>query len=320
MSHRVLLTDGEQRSVLGAARGLDEAGYEVAVAASRKPVAAHWSRSCSARFILPDPWYDPAVFALSLSHLLRSHEFSLLLPGTDASLLAISAYRAHLEPYVALGLPSHEAVVRSLDKVALIEEARAVGLDCPPSVVCLERDEVLPVAREFGFPVVLKPVTSLVRADKFAWRQPGAILNDEAHLHARLHDFGLPLIVQRCEPTTEVVSVAGVMAGGRLAAVACARYARTWPAASGSASLSLSIDPPEQLVRQVEQLVAGIGWEGIFELELLDLGDGTLSAIDLNPRLYGSLALAIQSRRKPAGGVVRRDARPQPALRCRPRR
>lgn len=295
MSDRVLLLDGEQRSVLAATRGLAEAGYEVAVAAERRPVAAHWSRACSARFLLPDPWADPAVFALSLSHLVRRHDFSLLLPGTDASLLAISAFRAQLEPHIAMGLPSHDAVIRSLDKVTLIEQARAVGLDCPPSVVCTEHDEVLPAARAFGFPVVLKPVTSLVRTDALAWRQPGAALNNEAHLRARLYDFGLPLIVQRCETTTDVVSVAGVMIDGRLAAVACARYARTWPPASGSASLSVSIDPPASLVGQVEELVTRIGWEGIFELELLDLGDGTLSAIDLNPRLYGSLTLAIQS-------------------------
>ena len=90
------------------------------------------------------------------------------------------------------------------------------------------------------------------------------------------------------------MSVAGVMSDEGLLAVACARYTRTWPAASGSASLSVSVEPPPGLVRRVEQLVAGIGWQGIFELEFLDLGGGTLSAIDLNPRVYGSLALAIE--------------------------
>ena len=179
MSDRILLTDGEQRSVLAAVRGLASAGYEVGVAATRTGVAAHRSRSCSARYRLPDPWDDPAVFSLSLSHLLRSSDFSVLLPGTDASLLAISAYRHHLEQHVALGLPSHEAVVRSLDKVALGEEAEAVGLPSPPSIVCSGHEDVLSAAREFGFPVVLKPVTSLVRADRVAWRQPGVVINDE---------------------------------------------------------------------------------------------------------------------------------------------
>lgn len=293
MSDRILLTDGEQRSVVAAVRGLARAGYEVGVAAARTGVASHWSRSCSARYRLPDPWNDPAVFSLALSHLLRDGGFDALLPGTDASLLAISAYRAHLEPHVALGLPSHEAVMRSLDKVALAEEAEAAGIPCPPSTVCAERDEVVAAAREFGFPVVLKPVTSLVRADRVAWRQPGVVIDDEPHLHARLHDFGLPLIVQLCEATNGVVSVAGVMSGDGLVAVACARYVRTWPASSGSASLSVSVEPPTGLVRRVEQLVTGIGWQGIFELELLDVGGGTLRSIDLNPRVYGSLALAI---------------------------
>ena len=295
VTDRILLTDGEQRSVLAAARGLARAGYEVGVAAARTAVAAQWSRSCSVRLRLPDPWDDPSVYVLSLAHALQAERFSVLVPGTDASLLAISAHRAQLEQHVVLGLPSHEAVVRSLDKVALIEEADAVGLPCPPSTICLELGEVLDAARSFGFPVVLKPVTSLVRADGTAWRQPGAIINDVAHLLDRQHDFGLPLIVQHCESASGVVSVAGVIAEGRLAAVACSRYARTWPAASGSASLSVSIDPPPTLVGRVERLVAGIGWEGIFELELLDLGDGTLSTIDLNPRVYGSLALAIES-------------------------
>lgn len=293
MTARVLLTDGEQRSVVAAVRGLAQAGYEVGVAASRPGVAAHWSRSCDARYHLPDPWDDPAVFALALSHLVRDGTFDVLLPGTDASLLAISAYRDYLEPHVRLGLPAHEKVVRSLDKLVLSEQAESAGIPCPPSTACVERDEVMAAARAFGFPVVLKPVTSLVRTDRVAWRQPGVVIEDESHLNARLHDFGLPLIVQRREAAGSVVSVAGVMSGDTLVARACARYARTWPATSGSASLSVSIEPPEELVHRVAQLITGIGWQGIFELELLELADGSLRSIDLNPRVYGSLALAI---------------------------
>jgi predicted ATP-grasp superfamily ATP-dependent carboligase len=42
----------------------------------------------------------------------------------------------------------------------------------------------------------------------------------------------------------------------------------------------------------VDRLVRALEWEGIFELELLLLPDGTLHAIDFNPRAYGSMALA----------------------------
>ena len=43
----------------------------------------------------------------------------------------------------------------------------------------------------------------------------------------------------------------------------------------------------------LETLWAELGWEGLFELELIERGDASWYAIDLNPRPYGSLALAI---------------------------
>jgi predicted ATP-grasp superfamily ATP-dependent carboligase len=40
-------------------------------------------------------------------------------------------------------------------------------------------------------------------------------------------------------------------------------------------------------------MVSVVGWRGIFELELLLLPNGRYTAIDFNPRVYGSLALAL---------------------------
>lgn len=44
---------------------------------------------------------------------------------------------------------------------------------------------------------------------------------------------------------------------------------------------------------QVQQLLDLIGWCGIFELELLDLGEERFAAIDLNPRPFGWMSLPI---------------------------
>ena len=43
----------------------------------------------------------------------------------------------------------------------------------------------------------------------------------------------------------------------------------------------------------VQALLTGIGWEGIFELELIHTEDERFIPIDLNPRPYGSMALAV---------------------------
>jgi predicted ATP-grasp superfamily ATP-dependent carboligase len=38
---------------------------------------------------------------------------------------------------------------------------------------------------------------------------------------------------------------------------------------------------------------SGLKWQGIFELELLERSDGSYAAIDFNPHLCGSIAVAI---------------------------
>ncbi len=81
-------------------------------------------------------------------------------------------------------------------------------------------------------------------------------------------------------------------AGDRLLAIAFSRYARTWPPEGGPVSSSCTETPPEDLVRRVDALIRVLGWQGIFELELIERADGGFAAIDFNPRLYGSIALA----------------------------
>jgi predicted ATP-grasp superfamily ATP-dependent carboligase len=47
--------------------------------------------------------------------------------------------------------------------------------------------------------------------------------------------------------------------------------------------------------RPPERLLELLGWQGIFELELVETAEGRLAAIDFNPRPYGSMALAASA-------------------------
>ena len=50
--------------------------------------------------------------------------------------------------------------------------------------------------------------------------------------------------------------------------------------------------PSDALRDGVQALIAAIGWRGLFQLQLIEGEDGVLRAIDLNPRLYGSMSIA----------------------------
>lgn len=290
----MLVTDGETRAVVAAARGLHAAGFEVGIAAaqSNRPAPAQWSRAVVERIMLPHPLEDEPAFVAALGAALASGSYSVLMAGSDASLRAVSRARHELEPHARLGLPSEEAVDRSLDKLALTTLASRHGLDSPKTVVCSTVADALAAVGELGFPVVVKPVCSIAGRGDVGLRAESRRVVDETALTVAAALSGEPFLLQRVQRGA-VISYAGVFAGGRVLGSAVSRYRRTWYPVAGNACFSETLPEPPELSARVHGLLAELGWEGLFELELIERPNGGWAAIDLNPRPYGSMALAI---------------------------
>jgi predicted ATP-grasp superfamily ATP-dependent carboligase len=306
MSPRVLLTNAEERSMLAACRGLHRAGYEVTCASFTALAAAQWSRACHRRLSVADPRRDAGRFVEQLRGELTRLPYTALLPGSDSALLAISRGRERLAGLTALGLPAAEVIERVLSRERLAEAAREAGLTAAESIRCAGPDEVPRAAHELGFPVVLKSTHAVLAGiggdggDAAPGAPKGQIVGSEDELGELAATFGAPLLVQRVIPG-ELISCGGVHAGGRLPGVAVSRYLRTWPPDGGSVTFSETMAPPPGLEDAVRRLLGILGWEGIFELELIrpsrsadapGSGPAGFVAIDLNPRPYGSMALA----------------------------
>jgi predicted ATP-grasp superfamily ATP-dependent carboligase len=291
---RVLVTNVEERSSLAACRALSAAGYTVIGAASSAPCAGLYSRACSERFVVPDPRVDAAGFVHGLDDALRRHRADILLPGIDAALLALVECPSDLALVRAPGVPDRERLARSLDKLALIDAAQEVGLPMPPSIVSESPGSAAESAREIGFPLLVKPRTSVVGPEGHRRQQTGLAVSDEKQLAAAVAETGTPCLLQQFEHGSTVYSFGGVVAEGSLLGSCLARYRRTWPPDGGSAAYSETIDPPAGLTERVLRLVNRIGWEGIFELEFLG-DDQPERTIDFNPRPYGSIALAVSA-------------------------
>jgi FAD-dependent urate hydroxylase len=293
MSERVLVTDGETRACVAAVRGLAAAGFEVMSAApDRQVAAAHWSRAVRRRIRTPDPLTDEPGFVAALVAAVSGGEVDVLMPGSDASLLDISRGRARLEPHVRIGLPTADAVWRTLDKAQLSEAATRLGLTPPTTLVCRGIDEALSAGGELGYPVVVKPVRSVIESEPLRRHSGSVLAAAPAELTAIVDRLGGEVLVQR-RAAGALVSFGGVFADGRLLGEAVSRYGRTWHPSAGNASFSETIDGSPELRSRVCALLADLGWEGLFELELIEREDGGWHAIDMNPRPYGSMALAI---------------------------
>jgi predicted ATP-grasp superfamily ATP-dependent carboligase len=286
----VVVTDAEERAALGAARGLRRAGYRVCAVARGRTAATHWSRSCAERVRLPDPRENVHGFIDGLDELLRSRSYDVLIPGSEASLLAVSEHRERLESSTRLGLPSREAVRRSVDKRRLLEVADLAGLAAPHSKACTDFEEAKAAASELRYPVVLKPAQSFQPVNGGMKQQGVVVVPNVETLESSVPKLTPPFIVQRFE-RAGFLSCTGVFAEDRLLAATTSRVQRLWPPVAGMHTYSETVSPPRGLTDRVRVLLATIGWQGIFQLQMLKLPGGQLSVIDLNPRVFASIAL-----------------------------
>jgi len=184
-------------------------------------------------------------------------------------------------------------LLRALDKPFLHSKAAAVGLAPPRSVTFASQEEALAAAKDFAFPLIVKPVRSVTWTADQMNEQMALVVEDATHLKDAVVTVGAPLTLQEYVHAASIVSCAAVRAEGLLLGLTFVRYARTHPLENGDAAMATTIAAPRLLTDQVQQLLDLIGWCGIFELELLDLGEERFAAIDLNPRPFGWMSLPI---------------------------
>ena len=292
---RILITDAEERSVLAATRALSRAGHTVAAVGRGRAAPTLWSRACSERHVLPDPRLDSERFLAGLERLVERGEYDVLVPGSDVTLTVLSEGRHRLEPHTRLGLPAREVVHACGDKATLIEAGRDAGLAPPESVVCHDPAEAADAARRIGYPVIVKAARSAQADGTLVKQRPTRVVHAEHELSTATSDAAGAMLVQRFETPRAYLSCGGVATDEGVAALAVARFHRTWPVGSGAAAFAETVDAPPGLREKVSALVERLGWRGIFELEVLALDGDRFSAIDFNPRVFGWLTLAVEA-------------------------
>lgn len=259
---RVLITDGgpgQARSTLAAVRALAKAGYRPSVTVSGPHSIAGASRYCERR--VPVPPAGDSAYAARVNDELRDGYLTVL-PASDAAL-------------VALGHPGAELA----DKSVLYRRASGAGILTPATHHFASRNDLLDAARELDYPIVVKPSLKLTITKGQSARR---VASAEELVRVISGD---DLVVQ---PYIEepLRAVCGLIWNGRIIASVHQRYIRTWPADCGTACAAETVAPDLVLEERVTRLLSG--FNGIFQAQLAGP-----YLLDLNPRIYGSLPLAV---------------------------
>ena len=121
-ARRVLVTDGEQRSALALVRSLGRAGHEVYVCSARERPLAGASRYSRSEARVADPMEHSERFETDVRVLIQRWKIDVLIPVSEAALLALLPARERLGD-VVLPFPGDATFRRICDKAELLAAA-----------------------------------------------------------------------------------------------------------------------------------------------------------------------------------------------------
>lgn len=287
------MSGDEFHASLALVRALRAGGYLPRLAVAPRGTYASRSRAVAAVVYVPHAQDTPVAFVEALVRAARDLEIDAILPGTEASLIALARRRESLPCRV--GVPSAEVVDLATNKGRVLALAAAAGLDTPPSIVATPA-ELAERAEEISYPVILKPLRTRLEIgnSRLAYYKAHRVAAAD-ELRAALD--GLPGADWVVQPYLEglLSAIAGVAWKGRLVCAVHQISHRTWPPDVGYSSYAETVEADRDLESRVASLLEEIGWSGLFQVQFIRGADGRRFLIDFNPRAYGSLALAVHA-------------------------
>lgn len=287
----VLVTDASKRETLAIVRSLSKKGIAVTVGEDRKLCCSFFSKYIKNKIIYPNPAENPFSFIKSIYELVKRSKYDVIFPVDDQTTILFSKYKDKLSKYTKVPVADYETIMKGRDKAKTIKIAMGNGIPCPKTYFVDDIEEIR--KDEIEFPVVIKPRESsgargiayvnsleeLMREYKKVKKRYGTPLIQEYIPHNGGHYSVCALFNQDSEPR----------------AIFVYKELRQYPITGGPATFSVSVEKTDVLKYAIKLLKA-MKWYGVAHLDfLIDSRDKKPKLLEVNPRFWSSLELAILS-------------------------
>jgi hypothetical protein len=287
---RALLLDGHSAAAIESLQSLGRRGVEVDVATEHADCLAFRSVYLAQRLEQPPPL--PLEPALAWLHKLDAERnYDLIVATTETSLLLLRALDEADACRMKAALPGNAALDCALDKQATLSMARDLGIPVP-------RSEIIPrggpAPRCTAYPVVLKATRSRVVVEGGQRRLEVVIARDR---------FERARILSAWLPYTSVQQQEFIAGHGFGIEMLFERGVLRWhfaherlhelPLTGGGSSYRRSIAAPAEMLEAAARILRALRWHGVAMVEFRSPHPRGFHLMEINPRLWGSLALPI---------------------------
>lgn len=282
----MLVVDADSAAGLETAQSLGRHGCIVHALALRPEHIRHRSRFIRKQI---DASTVDDLGVRALVELFAAEKYDLVVPATEVALLALLSTQISGDLYQRAVLPPHTSLQTALNKQEIWTLARSLGIRIPSSEI-LSFESQPPDA----FPVVLKPVFSKVSRGG-AVRELSVTIARNAAQWMTAVEFtyrGVP-VQQQQYIAGKGLGVEMLFEHGQPRWAFLHERVHELPLTGGGSSYRVSLELREELVKSATALLTALQWHGVAMVEFKIAANGDAFLIEINPRLWGSLALAI---------------------------
>jgi predicted ATP-grasp superfamily ATP-dependent carboligase len=270
---KVLVTDAGYKHAVAAIRSLGRRGVEVVAGAPGRSAQGLYSRFTHERLFLP-PSSETETFAGALAEASLTRGIDAVLPIGYWSTVACARHRTSLPSGLHVAVADWSAMEIASDKSRTLEFAERQGVSIPRTYAS--------AAEVDRFPVVVKGRVDSGRVRYVRSRSDlDAIETQDAVLQEYVPGDGYGLYA--------------LMDHGVERAVFMHRRIREYPVTGGASTMAESFHD-EKLAQAGLTLLRALGWHGVAMVEFKrDQRDDSYRLMEINPKFWGSLDLAIAS-------------------------
>jgi predicted ATP-grasp superfamily ATP-dependent carboligase len=297
MRKTVLITDGNERAALAVVRSLGST-YRCVVAAASRASLAGQSRFAAKSVVVPDPLSCPDDFASAIVEIVRREHVAVVLPISEAAILAVLAVRPRLGTAI-VPLPDLGSFASLCDKRVLLEEAAKLGIGVPTQTLLV--DEAAAGAADLSslvYPVVLKPSRSVGTDLRGRTKLGVTYAQSEEELREKIPALpraAFPLLLQQ-RIVGPGMGVFLLVWKGRIRAQFAHQRLCEKPPTGGVSVYRESVPMDPDLLDRSRALLERFHWEGVAMVEYKrDASTGQPYLMEVNGRFWGSLQLAIDA-------------------------
>lgn len=295
MTRPVLLLGAEPRVIVTVARSLHRRGIPVTIATLSPKDPRFSSRAIRKSVRLPGHQHGPSEFRETLSTLIRTEQFDMLIPCSDTAMAMVAQHYESLSMLLHVACPPPHIVKRVLDKNLTLEVAKRCGIAIPATYLVSNSVELENLRDMLRFPIIAKPRSKAdvgTHAFKIRYFQNFEQLSDAFMADAQ---FGSRTLLQEyC--TGEGVGIGALIHKGEPLAMFQHRRLKELPSTGGVSVLAVSEVLDSTLAKQALELLRALEWEGVAMVEFrYDRARQTAVLMEVNGRYWGSLSLAIHA-------------------------